>query len=63
MFLKENVMFYLDFAGAGILIGAIALAAALFYALPMKRKLDRLDRSIAQRKAQMRRDAENATRL
>lgn len=56
-------MFYLDFAGAGILIGAIALAAALFYALPMKRKLDRLDRSIAQRKAQMRRDAENATRL
>lgn len=56
-------MFYLDFAGASILIGVIAMAAALFYGLPMKRKIARLDRIIAEREAQMRQDTEAATRL
>lgn len=57
-------MFYLDFAGAGILIGVIALAAGLFYGLPMKRKIERLDRLIAEHEAQARAEAERtATRL
>lgn len=57
-------MFYLDLAGAGLIIGVIAVAAGLLYGLPMKRKIERLDRSIAEHEAQARREAEQAaTRL
>lgn len=44
---------HLDFAGAGILIGLIALTAGLLFGLPMKRKLERLDRIIAEKEAKM----------
>ncbi|HEX6858776.1 MAG TPA: hypothetical protein VF138_01050 [Caulobacteraceae bacterium] len=42
---------HIDFADAGMIIGLIGLAAALFFGLPMKRKLDRLDRIIAEKEA------------
>lgn len=47
---------HLDFAGAGILIGLIALAASLFYAYPLKRQMDRYDRMMAEQEAKKRED-------
>lgn len=52
---------HLDFAGAGILIGSIALLAALFYGLPLKREIERLDRVIAEKEARAR-EEERAAR-
>ena len=52
---------HLDFAGAGLLIGLTALAAALFYGLPLKLKIDRLDRIIAEKEAKAR-DEDRAAR-
>lgn len=52
---------HLDFAGAGILIGLIGLAAALFYGLPLKLQIDRLDRIIAEKEAKAR-EEERAAR-
>jgi hypothetical protein len=52
---------HLDFAGAGLILGLIGLAAALFYGLPLKREINRLDRVIAEKEAKMR-EEERAAR-
>lgn len=56
-------MFELDFAGAGILISLIGIVAALLFGLPMKRKIERLDRIIAEKEARGREQERAATRL
>jgi len=52
---------HLDFNDAGMIVGLLGLAAALFFGLPMKRKLERLDRVIAEKEAKMR-EEERAAR-
>ena len=52
---------HLDFAGAGMLIGLIAIAAAVFYAYPLKRQMDRYDRMMAEQEAKAR-EEERAAR-
>ena len=46
-------MFHIDLAGAGAIIGLIGVAAAILVGLPLKLKLDRLDRVIAEKEAKM----------
>lgn len=48
---------------ASILLGSIGILAAIFYGLPMKRKIERLDRIIAEHEAQAREAEQAATRL
>jgi hypothetical protein len=49
-------MFHIDLAGVGLILGLIALAGGLFIGLPLKLKIDRLDRIIAEKEAKARED-------
>jgi len=52
----ETTLFHIDLAGAGLILGLTALAAGLFYGLPLKREIERLDRIIAEKEAKMNED-------
>lgn len=58
-------MFHLDLLGASLIVGLIGLAAGVFYGIPLKRKIQRLDRLIAQHEAEAREEEARrpATRL
>jgi hypothetical protein len=57
----ETTLFHIDLAGVGMILGLTAILAGIFVGLPLKLKLERLDRVIAEKEAKMR-EEERAAR-